>query len=101
MHDDITPALHLNGYCVARRAFELAFSTSYVFGGTRPSFKLVDDITFKSPVNIGDLLRFKSRVKHVQLSENKTSGLVCVEVVASVVQPEQLSSQITNTFDFM
>lgn len=72
-----------------------------MFGGVRPSFKLVDDITFRNPVNIGDLLRFKSRVKNVQLSESKTSGLVCVEVVASVIQPEQLSSHITNTFDFM
>lgn len=47
-----------------RRAFELAFSTTYMFAGTRPEFLLVDEVTFQHPVDIGDLLRFRSSVVH-------------------------------------
>ena len=47
-----------------RRAFELAFSTTYMFAGTRPEFLLVNEVTFQHPVDIGDLLRFRSSVVH-------------------------------------
>lgn len=33
-----------------RRAFELAFSTTYMFAGSRPEFLLVDEVTFQHPV---------------------------------------------------
>jgi acyl-coenzyme A thioesterase 9 len=33
-----------------RRAFELAFSTCYVFGGRRPYFLEVDHVDFRKPV---------------------------------------------------
>ena len=49
-----------------RRAFELAFSTTYMFAGSRPEFLLVDEVTFQHPVDIGDLLRFRSAVVHTQ-----------------------------------
>lgn len=49
------------GYLM-RRAFELAFSTAYVFGGARPIFLEVDEINFLAPVDVGDLLVYNSRV---------------------------------------
>lgn len=49
------------GYLM-RRAFELAFSNAYVFGGARPIFLEVDEINFVAPVDVGDLLVFNSRV---------------------------------------
>ena len=49
-----------------RRAFELAFSTTYMFAGSRPEFLLIDEVTFQHPVDIGDLLRFRSAVVHTQ-----------------------------------
>jgi len=32
---------------LCRRAFELAFATTYMFAGSRPAFVRVDDITFR------------------------------------------------------
>lgn len=45
-----------------RRAFELAHATAYVFAAARPRPVLVDEITFKRPVYVGDLVKFKSWV---------------------------------------
>ena len=44
-----------------RRAFELAFATCYNFGGGRPKFVEVDDISFLEPVDVGDLMVFHAR----------------------------------------
>jgi acyl-coenzyme A thioesterase 9 len=35
------------GGFLMRRAFELAFATTYLFAGSRPSFVRVDEVTFK------------------------------------------------------
>lgn len=35
--------------------------------GSRPSFERVDDITFRKPVEVGDLLRLKSLVLHTEV----------------------------------
>ena len=47
---------------LCRRAFELAFATSYMFAGSRPRFRQVGEIKFKKPVEVGDLLRLRSTV---------------------------------------
>ena len=47
---------------LCRRAFELAFATSYMFAGSRPRFRQVGEIKFKKPVEVGDLLRLHSTV---------------------------------------
>jgi len=47
---------------LCRRAFELGFATSYMFAGSRPIFKQVGEITFKKPVDVGDLLSLHSTV---------------------------------------
>jgi hypothetical protein len=44
------------------RAYDLAQATSYIFAGAYPHFLEVDQIDFKKPVDIGDLVRLKSRV---------------------------------------
>lgn len=59
------------GYLV-RRAFELSFANAYLFGGALPIFLEVDEISFWSPVDVGDLLVFNSRVLYTdkgQLSD--------------------------------
>ena len=50
------------GGFLMRRAFELAFTTAYLFAGKRPVFLELDLVTFKAPVSVGDLLRFESCV---------------------------------------
>ncbi len=43
---------HIFGGFLMQRAFELAFSTCYVFGGIRPLFLEVDHVDFLRPVSL-------------------------------------------------
>ncbi|XP_002961453.2 acyl-coenzyme A thioesterase 9, mitochondrial isoform X2 [Selaginella moellendorffii] len=87
------------GGFLMRRAFELAFSTCYVFGGHRPVFLEVDHVDFLRPVDVGDFLRFRSCVLYTE-EENSARPKIHVEVKAIVTQPESRSSQVSNTFHF-
>jgi acyl-coenzyme A thioesterase 9 len=42
------------GGFLMRRAFELAFATTYMFAGSRPSFVRVDEVTFRSVLFVVD-----------------------------------------------
>lgn len=87
------------GGFLMRRAYELAFANAYMFAGTRPIFHSVDEVSFVKPVDVGDLLRFRSRVIHTQQpAQLPGTGLIHVEVVATVTQPELVQSHQTNTF---
>jgi acyl-coenzyme A thioesterase 9 len=90
------------GGFLLRRAFELAFATTYVFGGDRPVFKQVSDMDFLRPVDVGDLLRLKSRVLHASVSDEDEHKRSCVdvEVEAFVTKPERAASEVSNTFLF-
>jgi acyl-coenzyme A thioesterase 9 len=88
------------GGFLLRRAFELAFATSYVFGGARPRFKSVRDMDFLKPVDVGDLLRFKARVLHVDTTSKTCETCVDVEVECLVTKPEETSAELSNTFLF-
>ena len=97
------------GGFLMRRAFELAFANAYVFGGAKPRFLEVDDISFDSPVDVGDLLVFNSRVlytlpnggflgDYVEAHENHP--LVMMEVEAWVTEPEKAQARVSNLFHF-
>lgn len=45
-----------------RRAFELAFSTAYVFSSGQPRVRAIDDVQFQRPVEIGNLLRLNASI---------------------------------------
>ncbi|KAL3752770.1 hypothetical protein ACJRO7_000203 [Eucalyptus globulus] len=75
-----------------RKAFELAFSTSYAFAGVAPRFLEVDRVDFLRPdtifgmlVDVGNFLRLKCSEPPID-----------VEVVARVMQPGLRSSEFTN-----
>ncbi|KAL3154228.1 hypothetical protein ABBQ32_013731 [Trebouxia sp. C0010 RCD-2024] len=90
------------GGFIMRRAYELAFASTYMFAGQRPTFKEVDEVTFMRPVDVGDLLRLRSCILHTQLSppgSNKVT--IHTEVVASVAQPEQVTSDVSNMLTFV
>lgn len=87
------------GGFLMRRAFEIAFSTAYVFGGIRPLFLEVDHVDFRRPVDVGDFLRLKSCVLYTE-TENLEQPRIHVEVIAHVTQPELKSSEVSNTFYF-
>ena len=85
------------GGFLMRRAFELAFSACYLHGGSRPHFLELEKVVFVTPVDIGDLLRL---VAHVTYSEMEPTPLVHIEVVASVVNPEDRTAVVSNVFNF-
>ncbi|KAL6761760.1 HotDog domain-containing protein [Haematococcus lacustris] len=85
------------GGFLMRRAFELAFATTYTFAGCRPEFASCEEVTFRCPVDVGDLLRFRSLVLHTVPNQ----GLVCVGVEATVSRPETGYFQSTNNFTYV
>jgi acyl-coenzyme A thioesterase 9 len=108
------------GGFLMRRAFELAYSNAYLFGGARPIFLEVDEISFASPVDVGDLLVFYSRVLFTENNggylrdfyqqegdlnlpvddPNPTVALMHIEVEAWVTEPEKVSARMSNQFYF-
>lgn len=110
------------GGFIMRRVFELAFSTCYLFAGTRPGFfgekhlssKLhrtllpnersnalegMDEISFKRPVDVGDLLRIHTQVVHVEPLPSPGRSRVHIEAVVSVTRPETASSVVSNSLN--
>lgn len=87
------------GGFLMRMAFELAFSTCYIFVGHKPLFIEVDRIEFLRPVDVGNFLRFKSCVLYTEMADPKPP-LINIEVVAHVTRPESRTSEISNTFYF-
>lgn len=97
------------GGFLMRRAFELAFATAYMFGGDKPRFLETDDISFDKPVDVGDLLVFKSRVLYTMpdggnlgsyVDEHNGLPLVNIEVECWVNCPEQKKAEVSNHFYF-
>ncbi|KAJ7980625.1 Acyl-coenzyme A thioesterase 9 mitochondrial [Quillaja saponaria] len=87
------------GGFLMRRAFELAFSTTYAFAGVAPNFLEVDHVDFFKPVDVGNFLRLKSSVLYTEL-DNPAETVINVEVVAHVTLPELRSSEVSNKFYF-
>lgn len=49
-----------------RKAFELGWSTAYLFGGIFPRLKAIDDMNFIAPVEIGSIVTFTG-IKSIRL----------------------------------
>jgi acyl-coenzyme A thioesterase 9 len=84
------------GYLM-RLAMELAYSTGYIFTGSRITFVALDDVTFRRPVSIGSLLSLKSRVVYSKGSPTRSFQ---VKVKADVIDPIAGTQDTTNYFQF-
>ena len=84
------------GGFLMRRAFELAFSSAYIFSGARPHFLSIDEVTFSKPVEVGSLLQFESKVVYTEVEQ----GLVHVHVAAFITHPEERTTTLSNQFFF-
>lgn len=82
------------GGFLMKQAFELAFSTAYLFAGHRPYFSALGDITFKYPVEIGSLLDLRAAVVYTEKND------VQVHVTARVHDPKERTVKKTNDFAF-
>lgn len=60
------------GGFLIRRAFELAHSCAYMFSARRPRSLGVDEIQFKKPVDVGDLVRYKAYVLRTWRSSSQS-----------------------------
>ena len=58
----------------------------------------IDEVTFIRPMDVGDLIKFKSRV--IYTSDDARLPVVQVEVTCQVVRPERLVVNWTNCVDY-
>jgi len=82
------------GGFIMRQAFELAWANTYVFGKSRPFCMHMDDILFKAPVEVGQLLYFNSQVCYTE------DNFIQTRVSAEVVNPKTGQLSVTNVFHF-
>mmetsp|Transcript_109463 Transcript_109463/g.349247 ORF Transcript_109463/g.349247 Transcript_109463/m.349247 type:complete len:441 (+) Transcript_109463:74-1396(+) len=89
------------GGFLIRRAYELARSTVHIFGGRRPIFHELDEVTFRLPVNVGDMVKFESAILYTsEVMDVDGRATVHVQVTAFVIKPENKSATMSNTFNF-
>jgi len=81
----------LFGGFLMRRAFELAWATAHVHTRCRPWFMALDDITFLTPVEIGSIIKFDSKVVYVP------AGALCI-VLNVREQPQHHACKDTKRF---
>jgi hypothetical protein len=93
----------------------VAESCAFIFGGALPELQSVDRVLFKTPVDIGDLVRFGARVVATSQppspsnpsspaqaqAQAQAKAKAVVEVTAQVVQPALQRSHISNVFTFV
>jgi len=82
------------GGFIMRQAFELAWANTYVFGKSRPFCIRMDDILFKAPVEVGQLLYFNSQICYIE------DNYIQTRVSAEVVNPKTGELSVTNVFHF-
>ena len=87
----------------------MAFSTAYVYGGKKPKFLEVDNVSFDAPVDVGDLLVFNSRVIYTKpeggflgeyVDKHENMPLIMIEVECWVTEPERAFAKMSNHFYF-
>ena len=98
------------GGFLMRRAYELAYTTAYVFGGARPKFFEVDQVLFSMPVSVGDLTNFHAKVLYTAVKEELKDfdhfqghaqiPLISVEVEAWIIDPKKTLAKLSNQFNF-
>lgn len=89
------------GGFLMRRAYELARSTAHLFGGRQPIFHELDRVAFKSPVSIGDMVRFDSCILYTSGAVDQNGrATLHTEVRTYVLKPEQKTVVESNIFNF-
>ncbi|KAL8588437.1 hypothetical protein ACOMHN_024539 [Nucella lapillus] len=83
------------GGFLMRQAFELAWASAAFFCKSLPTIRVVDDIIFRKPVEIGSLLFYSSQVVYTE------GSLMQVKVHAEVLDIMTKSRETTNEFYFV
>jgi len=82
------------GGFLIHRAYDLAEACTYMFAGSVGRLRKVDKISFKKPVDIGDLIRLKAQVVSCR------GRSAAVDVTVQIVKPHKQESSVSNTFSF-
>lgn len=82
------------GGFIMRQAFELAWANAFTFSKSRPFCMHMDDILFKAPVEVGNLLYFNSQICYTQ------DKYVQTRVSAEVLNPKTGELSVTNVFHY-
>lgn len=89
------------GGFLMRRAYELAYCGAHLFCGRTPIFHELDEVTFKAPVSVGDLVRFEAYVLYTSGTVDTLGrATIHTEVRASVLKPEERTFFPSNSFNF-
>lgn len=89
------------GGFLMRRAYELAYCGAHLFCGRKPIFHELDEVTFKAPINVGDLVRFEACVLYTSdQMDAQGRPTMHTEVRASVLKPEERTFFPSNSFNF-
>ena len=59
------------------------------------------DVSFRRPVDVGDMIRLRSRVTLTQCGNSTSPPLIVVDVFFSIIQPERFATHVSNTFTFV
>ena len=61
----------------------------------------MSDVSFRRPVDVGDMIRLRSRVTLTQCGNSTSPPLIVVDVFFSIIQPERFATHVSNTFTFV
>ncbi|KIJ18171.1 hypothetical protein PAXINDRAFT_161655 [Paxillus involutus ATCC 200175] len=86
------------GYLM-RLAYELGFANSCLFTRSHVTFRSLDGISFRKPVNIGSILRLESQILNAT-PPGELPAAVHVRVQANVVDVKTGQEETTNDFRF-
>jgi acyl-coenzyme A thioesterase 9 len=91
------------GGFLIHKAYMLAQANAYMFSGERSNLDYIDEITFKKPVEIGDMIRLRSRVVYVSHRDHAKDlpRKYCIEITCNVVKPETKKTFMSNKFIFV
>ena len=59
------------------------------------------DVSFRRPVDVGDMVRLRSRVTYTQCQLNSSTPAMVVDVTFNIIQPERIATHVSNTFTFV
>jgi acyl-CoA hydrolase len=59
------------------------------------------DVSFRRPVDIGDMVRLRSRVTHTQSGSSSVPSMMVVDITFNIIQPERIVTHVSNTFTFV
>jgi hypothetical protein len=59
------------------------------------------DVSFRRAVDIGDMVRLRSRVTHTQSGSSSAAPVMVIDITFNIIQPERIVTHVSNAFTFV